>query len=221
MVQRAVNLAGSMIILAAVLVWFLDQASPNKPTDIPPKTAPQSERTSAALNLVQIKLPPPSPPPPQPVSAVNPPAEKPTGIHFRWPSAASERSKLREVLHQCLGARMATLNKAGEIKQIEDDQSLIGFSQFARLVKTPQNAADSAWMRGAAATESVVRLIPASLDQPIFHWLGEKGVSAQPFYLAGDLFLQGGKLMVTHLQLDETAYPQPIVLSQTRHCSSM
>jgi hypothetical protein len=221
MLQRAVHFAGGVIILAAVLVWCLDQLPVSSEAQIESKITPQSEMASAALNLVQINLPPPSPLPLQPVSAASPPAEKPTGIHFRWPSAASERSKLREILHQCLGARMATLNRAGEIKQIEYDQSLNGFSQFARLVKTPQNAADLAWMRGAAATESVVRLIPASLDQPIFHWLGEKGVSAQSFYLEGDLFLQGGKLMVTHLQLDETAYSEPITLAQTGHCSSM
>jgi hypothetical protein len=225
MVRGVINAGGSLIILAALVVWSLDQLPISPPDQAEPMGTPVPELISPALNLVQIQLPaPPQMPNASARSAVQSAEQslnQPTGIHFRWPSAAGERSKLRAILHDCLGARMATLNKSGAIKQIENNQTLHGFSQFARLVKTPQNAADLAWLKKAAPTESVVRLIPASLDKPIFDFLQAKGASNQPFYLQGDLYLNRGKLMVTHLQLDETAYSNPIVLAQTRHCSSI
>ena len=144
--------------------------------------------------------------------------DQPAGIHFNWPARAGQRHRLRRVLHQCLGAKMATLNADGRVSRVEQGASLDRFSQFARLVTVPRSKADASWIKQARDYETVIRLIPKALDQPIFAWLDQRDVNREAFSLVGNLELRSGHLIVSRIQLDQTATNRSIVLASVQHC---
>ena len=54
-------------------------------------------------------------------------------ISFSWPERASDRQRLRSVLHDCLGVRLARLSAEGEVLDLEAPL-LSNVSSLARVV---------------------------------------------------------------------------------------
>lgn len=148
------------------------------------------------LNLVNIKWPSP-PSTDQGVSNQN--DGEASFIQIQWPAGTEEREKIRLVLHQCLGVRLAKLDSKGKINARER-ASKQAYSQYARLFSQPMDGTDAKlenlWRE---VPGRLVRLYPMALDQRIFAGIGlNQGATS----VTGRFRWQQNSLIMTHVTVN-------------------
>lgn len=132
-------------------------------------------------------------------------------IDIGWPRQQAERDRVRRVLHQCHGVRLAKLDDEGRAIAVEAPATSSPMSEYARVVERAMAEADSRFIEAhAGGGGRLVRLYPAYFDQTLFNALGgggslETGVSGQFRWL-------GGSLMMTDIEVDGRRRP-PVRLS--------
>ncbi len=131
------------------------------------------------------------------------------GIEIAWPVSRRGREGLFNLLHDCLGLRVAKLHR-GQLSAVEESSAALGgqkMSRFVRLVVGSISAREQTLLTRLHANGVAVRLFPRQVDASMLAGLASLvgGNYAHSQQIRGHYRRQGSALLIENIAVDGRA----------------